>query len=121
MQGQKTVCQSVDRWVLPEEGVVLNADLPQSLRGPVVGQLEAYGALKLFVLSGEGKGVEEEEEEKESEGSECGERWREGGRVNCVYSAAMEKSMLFFLFGDIFPVCLAATSGGFSISNQPTN
>lgn len=99
---------------------MLNADLPQSLRGPVVGQLEAYGALKLFVLSGEGKGVEEEEEEKESEGSECGERWREGGRVNCVYSAAMEKSMLFFLFGDIFPVCLAATSGGFSISNQPT-
>lgn len=41
--------------VLPEEGVVLNADLPQSLRGPMVGQLEAYGALKLFILSGEGK------------------------------------------------------------------
>lgn len=38
-------------WVLPEEGVVLNADLPQTLRSPVVGQLEAYGALKLFILS----------------------------------------------------------------------
>ena len=111
MQGQKTVCQSVDRWVLPEEGVVLNADLPQSLRGPVVGQLEAYGALKLFVLSGEGKGVEEEEEEeegeeeKESEGNECGARWREGGRVNCVYSAAVEKSMLFFCL-EIYSPCL---------------
>lgn len=34
---------------------MLYADLPQSLRGPVVGQLEAYGALKLFVLSSEGK------------------------------------------------------------------
>lgn len=30
---------------------MFNADLPQSLRGPVVGQLEAYGALKLFILS----------------------------------------------------------------------
>lgn len=39
---------------LPEEGVVLNADLPQSLRGPVVGQLEANGALELFVLIGSG-------------------------------------------------------------------
>ena len=36
--------------VLPEEGVVLNADLPQALGGPVVWQLEAYGALKLFIL-----------------------------------------------------------------------
>lgn len=45
--------------VLPEEGVVLNADLPQSLRGPVVGQLEAYGALKLFILRlGVGRGGE---------------------------------------------------------------
>lgn len=48
--------------VLPEEGVVLDADFPQSLRGPVVGQLEAYGALKLFVLKvvrdrSEGRGV----------------------------------------------------------------
>lgn len=41
--------------IVPEEGVVLNADLPQSLRGPVVGQLEAYGALKLFILRREGK------------------------------------------------------------------
>lgn len=40
---------------LPEEGVVLNADLPQSLRGPMVGQLEAYGALKLFILSSKGR------------------------------------------------------------------
>lgn len=31
---------------------MLDADLPQSLRGPVVGQLEANGALKLFVLIG---------------------------------------------------------------------
>lgn len=49
----------------------------------MVGQLEAYGALKLFILSGEGKewrwwrrrrGRKREggEEEKESEGSECG-------------------------------------------------
>lgn len=50
---------------LPEEGVVLNADLPQSLRGPVVGQLEANGALELFVLIGSGT------------------RWgRKGGRKN---------------------------------------
>lgn len=40
--------------VLPEEGVVFDADLPQSLRGPMVGQLEAYGALELLILSGEG-------------------------------------------------------------------
>lgn len=40
---------------LPEEGVVLNADLPQSLRGPVVGQLEANGALELFVLISGGR------------------------------------------------------------------
>lgn len=90
--------------VLPEEGVVLNADLPQSLRGPVIGQLEAYGALKLFILSSEGeewrrwrrRRRKEGEEEKESEGSKCGGKWRDGGKVNCVYSAAMEKSMLFF-------------------------
>lgn len=44
-----------DYQVLPEEGVVLNADLPQSLRGPMVWQFEAYGALKLFILSSEGK------------------------------------------------------------------
>ena len=43
------------RLFLPEEGVVLDADLPQSLRGPVVGQLEANGALKLFVLMGGGR------------------------------------------------------------------
>ena len=56
MHGTKksvSVCVSVS--ILPEEGVVLNADLPQSLRGPMVGQLEAYGALKLFILSSEGK------------------------------------------------------------------
>lgn len=28
-------------------------------------------------------------EKRESEGNKCGERWRDGGRVNCVYSAAM--------------------------------
>lgn len=57
MQGQKkSVCLCICAYqVLPEEGVVLYADLPQSLRGPVVGQLEAYGALKLFILSSEGK------------------------------------------------------------------
>lgn len=48
---------------------MLNADLPQSLRGPVVGQLEAYGALKLFILSSgwwwqkRGRRKAEEEEE----------------------------------------------------------
>lgn len=58
MQGQKKcVCEYQ---CLPEEGVVLNADLPQSLRGPMVGQFEAYGALKLFVLSSGGGGEEEE-------------------------------------------------------------
>lgn len=74
----------------------------------MVGQLEAYGALKLFILSSGGRGVEVEvveegrreggEEEEESEGSKCGKRWRNGGRVNCVYSAATEKS-IGFLFG----------------------
>lgn len=40
-------------WVsagLPEEGVVFDADLPQALRGTMVGQLEADSALKLLVL-----------------------------------------------------------------------
>lgn len=50
-KNQPRVCASPG---LPEEGVVLNADLPQSLRGPVVGQLEANGALELFVLIGSG-------------------------------------------------------------------
>lgn len=57
-------------WVgagLPEEGVVFNADLPQALRGTMVGQLEADSALKLLVLRcrgvlacdwGESKGCE---------------------------------------------------------------
>lgn len=95
--GAEKVCREYQ--CLPEEGVVLNADLPQSLRGPMVGQLEAYGALKLFILSSGGRGWrgrEGGEEEEESEGSKCGERWRNSGRVNCVYSAAMEKSILFF-------------------------
>lgn len=63
----------------------------------MVGQLEAYGALKLFILSsgrvGSG-GVEEkkrrkkrrESVEEKSGGSKRGKRWRNGGRVNCVYS-----------------------------------
>lgn len=54
MQGQKKCAREYQ--CLPEEGVVLNADLPQSLRGPMVGQLEAYGALKLFILSSGGRG-----------------------------------------------------------------
>lgn len=37
----------------PEEGVMLYADLPETLGGAVVGQLEANGALKLFVLGGD--------------------------------------------------------------------
>ena len=37
----------------PEEGVMLDADLPETLGRAVVGQLEANGALKLFVLGGE--------------------------------------------------------------------
>ncbi len=88
MQGQrKCVCEYQ---VLPEESVMLNADFPQSLRGPMVGQLEAYGALKLFILSSAGKEWRRRrrrrcEEEKESEGSECRERWRDGGTVLCVY------------------------------------
>lgn len=67
----------------------------------MVGQLEAYGALKLFILSGEGKewggggGVEVNKKR--------GVRERVPGkdgvmvaRVNCVYSTSMEKSMSFF-------------------------
>lgn len=74
----------------------------------MVGQLEAYGALKLFILSsgrvGSG-GVEEkrkkrrkkrrESVEEKSEGSERGERWWNGGRVNCVYSKN-QYSFIFF-------------------------
>lgn len=72
----------------------------------MVGQLEAYGALKLFILSsgrvGSG-GVEEKKRrkkrregvEEKSGGSEREERWRNGGRVNCVYS---KKSIQFFIF-----------------------
>lgn len=37
----------------PEEGVMLYADLPEPLGRAVVGQLEANGALKLFVLGGD--------------------------------------------------------------------
>lgn len=71
----------------------------------MVGQLEAYGALKLFILSsgrvGSG-GVEEkrkkrrESVEEKSGGSERGERWWNGGRVNCVYSK--NQYSFFFLF-----------------------
>lgn len=35
---------------LPEESVMFNANLPQSLGSPVVGQLETNGAFKLFIL-----------------------------------------------------------------------
>lgn len=52
--GKEFSAEKVNLSILPEKGVVFYADLPQSLRGPMVGQLEAYGALKLFVLSGEG-------------------------------------------------------------------
>lgn len=38
--------------VLPEEGVMLNADLPQLLGGFVVRQLEANRALVLLLLWG---------------------------------------------------------------------
>ena len=41
---------------LPEEGMVLYADLPQAFRSTVVGELEANGALKLFILRGHGGG-----------------------------------------------------------------
>lgn len=34
---------------------------------------------------------------EKSGGSECGERWRNGGRVNCVYSKN-QYSLVFFLF-----------------------
>lgn len=57
----------------------------------MIGQLEAYGALKLFIL----RAVTERsrgEEEQGSEGSERGDRWR-GGGGNCAYSASMEKSI----------------------------
>lgn len=77
--------------VLPEEGVVFYADLPQALGGPMVGQLKAYGALKLFILSVEGEGGEDgggrgSEEEKEREGTRCVDRQKDGSRMNCVYS-----------------------------------
>lgn len=39
----------------PEERVVLNADLPQPLGGAVVRELEADGALKLFILRSQEK------------------------------------------------------------------
>lgn len=42
----------------PEEGVMLDADLPQPLGGSVVGELEANGAFKLLVLDG-GRGTEQ--------------------------------------------------------------
>lgn len=74
----------------------------------MVGQLEAYGALKLFILSsgrvGSG-GVEEKKRKKrkrregveeKSGGSECGERWRNGGRVNCVYYKNQYSFFFFF-------------------------
>lgn len=35
---------------LPEEGMMLNADLPESFCSSVVVQLEANGALKLLIL-----------------------------------------------------------------------
>lgn len=105
------LCTSEHR-VLPEEGVVLNADLPQSLRGPVVGQLEAYGALKLFVLSERGKGVEvvegwrevrkKKKKKRRVKEASAGRDGAVGGRVNCVYSAAMEKSMLFCLLVEMY-------------------
>lgn len=80
--------------LLPEEGVVFYADLPQTLRGPLVGQPEAYGALKLFILSGGGWGGEggggsegreskggEEEKKQQSEGAKCRERGKVGSRM----------------------------------------
>ena len=82
--------------VLPEEGVVLNADLPQSLRGPMVGQLEAYGALKLFILSGEVKEEREGEEDRESEGEKCGEKmegWWQGEL--CLLRSNVEINAVF--------------------------
>lgn len=66
------------------------------------------GSLKPMVLSNcsylavVGGGVEVGEieagkwEEKEGERSECMKRWQTCGRVNFVYYAAMEKSMVFF-------------------------
>lgn len=76
----------------------------------MVGQLEAYGALKLFILSG-GRvgsgGVEEKKKkrrkkrregvEEKSGGSERGERRRNGGRVNCVYSKKIN-TVFYFLY-----------------------
>lgn len=38
---------------LPEEGMMLDADFPESFRSSVVVQLEANGALELLVLSTE--------------------------------------------------------------------
>lgn len=58
-----------------------------------------------------GKGPEEVNEEKrrrrrKGKWRECGERRRDGGGVNCVYSAAMEKSMFFSL---LFGICSCAS------------
>lgn len=43
-------------------------------------------------------GTEGGEEETESEGTRCVERWKNGSRMNCVYSTAMEKSIFFSFF-----------------------
>lgn len=40
---------------LPEKGMVLDANFPQPLRGAMIGQLEANGAFKLFMLSSANK------------------------------------------------------------------
>lgn len=56
-QMQECVClqegrpeEGLEKVYSPEEGVMLYADLPETLGRAVVGQLEANGALKLFVL-----------------------------------------------------------------------
>lgn len=52
---QERVClqEGLEKVSSPEEGVMFYADLPETLGGAVVGQLEANGAFKLFVLGGD--------------------------------------------------------------------
>lgn len=112
--------------VIPEKSVVLNADLPQTLRSPMVGQLETYGALKLFILEEWRKRVkavdgaegERKEEWRESRGKDGAtvvgwivftlQQWKN----QFCFSVYLQKYILMFS---------TAMSGRFSISNCSTN
>lgn len=67
---------------LPEEGVMLDADLPQPLGSSVVGKLKANCTFKLLILAGRGNMDTEKYEEK----------------VRAVYST---RCLLYFAEGHI--------------------